>query len=738
MMWLLLGCMTSQESVTPRTIYNDGIALMEAGSWSEAEGKFLEARDQARTDQSLRADTAYNLGLTYAKEAQSLEESDPEMATEQYTQAISWFRDVIHLQGDAAIDARYNLEVTLKAQQGLVDRLTQGENGFAQRLGRLMEDVQVVRQSVQELIWRMDQHGDRERPAGYEQAMTQLAVRVRELGADGLEIANLASDEIARLEQISESDRKPEEQNQLVMMKLFLPYMDLGREEIFNARRQLRRLNAPRSLEEMDDVLQQLIRAQDQLLPPPERLKSLVNAQTQVVQQVGLLEGASNGSFSIEGQQIPIPSWLTNDWLMSQEDGVIGRTQELGLYFQLWLQSLEGDADATDSFMKESVERAGLATKEAIAFMLQSNDDLAIRDLSSAQENQQESLKSLVLAWENFADVKTVVEWTHRDNELMRALLEGAESIESMIPDEAEREEEYTNLLRQNQIRLTRLETLLNQEKSAALQEVQQTQVAEGEPNPIEQLDQVYTMAQEQRQIALDGLNRLIEDTIDRESALTELETVKDAVRQLRMLFFTLIEHLQDAAQQQEDLWQRTGSGAVKPYEEMIADAPLWMLEQEALKERTRMISTELQSMADELAAQGDTEQSEALGDAFVETGLATGFMEDAVDGFTQMISDSETSYDVSETVIDQQQALEALLRAIQALQPPQKGDQEQQDGDGEQQQDQNGEQKQQAGDMSQRQAQRKMQAAKEKEAKRDQDQKEKVMATGGFVEKDW
>ena len=91
---------------------------------------------------------------------------------------------MIHLQGDVASDARHNLEVAL-AQQGLVDRLTQGENGFAQRLGRLMEDVQVVRQSVQELIWRMDQHGDRERPAGYEQAMTQLAVRVRELGADG-------------------------------------------------------------------------------------------------------------------------------------------------------------------------------------------------------------------------------------------------------------------------------------------------------------------------------------------------------------------------------------------------------------------------------------------------------------------------------------------------------------------------------------------------------------------------
>ena len=179
----------------------------------------------------------------------------------------------------------------------------------------------------------------------------------------------------------------------------------------------MRRLNAPESLEEMDDALQQLIRAQDQLLPPPDRLKSLVNAQTQVLQQVSLLEGASNGSFSIEGQQIPIPSWLTNDWLISQEDGVLSRTQELGLYFQLWYQSLEGESDSTDPFMKESVERAGLATQEAIAFMLQSNDDLAIRNLSGAQEDQQEALQSLILAWENFADVKTVVEWTHRDNE---------------------------------------------------------------------------------------------------------------------------------------------------------------------------------------------------------------------------------------------------------------------------------------------------------------------------------
>lgn len=737
MIWLWLACSNSENEVTPRTIYNDGIVLMESGNWQTAEEKFLAARDQARTDQSLRGDSAYNLGLAYIKQAQTLEESEPEQANEKYNQAVSWFRDVIHLQGDAANDARHNLEVALKAQQGLVDRLTQGENGFAQRLGRLMEDVQVVRQSVQELIWRMDQHGDRERPAGYEAAMTQLAVRVRELGADGLEITNLAANEIARLEQVSEAERKPEEQHQLVMMQLFVPYMDLGREEIFNARRQLRRLNAPKSLDEMDDALQQLIRAQDQLLPPPERLKAIVNAQTQVLQQVSLLADASNGIFRIEGQSIPVPSWLTNDWLIDQEEAVLNRTQELGLYFQLWLQSLQGNQESTDPFMVDNLESAGVATQSAIDLMLKSNDSLAIQNLSIAQDDQRKALKSLILAWENFADVKTVVEWTHRDNELMMGLLNGNEQIDSLYPDEAEREAEYTTLLEQNLVRLTRLETLLNQEKSTALQQVQQSEGQQAEQDPIEKIEQVYTMAQAQRVVAREALNRLSQEALDKEAALIELETVKESVHQLRMLFFTLIEHLQDAAQEQEVLWQRTGTGATKPYEEMIAEAPLWMLEQNALKERTRFISTELQSMADELAAKGDAENSESLGDAFVETGLAVGFMEDVVDGLTEMIDDPQTSYDVSEVVMDQQQALEALLRAIQALQPPQKGDQDQEQ-EGDQEQQDNGDQKQQkqTGDMSQRQAQRKMQAAKEKEAKRDQQQK--VQIASGFVEKDW
>ena len=64
MMWLWLACATPDGEVTPRSVYNDGLALMAAGSWTEAEDTFLEARNQARTDQALRANSAYNLGLT--------------------------------------------------------------------------------------------------------------------------------------------------------------------------------------------------------------------------------------------------------------------------------------------------------------------------------------------------------------------------------------------------------------------------------------------------------------------------------------------------------------------------------------------------------------------------------------------------------------------------------------------------------------------------------------------------
>ena len=608
MIWLWLACSNIEDDVTPRTVYNDGIALMEAGSWSDAEAKFLEARDQARTDQGLRAAAAYNLGLTYAQEAKSLEEQDPEQAQEQYDQAIAWFRDVIHLQGESANDARYNLEVALKARQGLVDRLTQGKNGFSQRLERFIEAVQMGRKSVQELIWRMDQYGDRERPVGYEKVMTQLAVQVRELGADGLEIANLAADEILRLEQIPEEERTPEDSNKLVVMQLFLPYMDLGREEIFNSRRQLRRLNATGALEELDDALQLLIRAKDQLLSPEDRLKSLVNSQSRVANQLEVLRTSANGTLRMDSQSVSLPSWLTNEWIASRETAVLSRTEELRLYLQLWSQSLQSNPEASDMFLMKNIDRALIEVDKGIQAMKQANDALAANSLSSASDYVDTVYKQLLLAWENFADVKTVIEWTHRDNELMKQLLEGTEAIQDSYPTEVAREEEFETLLAQNKVRLERLDTLLVQAKMDVLKQAEQ-QGSSGDDELAEQIEQMHQVAQLERENALEALDRIGTETVEKEAVLGELDSVERSVRILRMMFFTIIEHLEAVAEEQEELWQRTGTGITQPYDEVLSMASWWDMEQSDLKDRTDTISTELQRMADEMAAQGDTQK---------------------------------------------------------------------------------------------------------------------------------
>ena len=87
MIWWMLACMVPEDN-SPRDAYNDGLVLMAAENWSAAEEKLLAARDSARTDQELRANAAYNLALSYAQEARTLEESDPASAQEKYEQAI--------------------------------------------------------------------------------------------------------------------------------------------------------------------------------------------------------------------------------------------------------------------------------------------------------------------------------------------------------------------------------------------------------------------------------------------------------------------------------------------------------------------------------------------------------------------------------------------------------------------------------------------------------------------------
>ena len=119
--FFLFACeFTNQDS--PRVTYNEGIKQLSEQQLDEAAIGFLSARDEAKSDSTLRQFSAYNLALTHALQGGQYEAEDPEKASQEYTQSISWFRDAVRLN-PADEDARYNLEVVLKKAQGLAKLL---------------------------------------------------------------------------------------------------------------------------------------------------------------------------------------------------------------------------------------------------------------------------------------------------------------------------------------------------------------------------------------------------------------------------------------------------------------------------------------------------------------------------------------------------------------------------------------------------------------------------------------
>ena len=279
--------------------------------------------------------------------------------------------------------------------------------------------------------------------------------------------------------------------------------------------------------------MQQLNRAQDQLLPLPDRIGSLVGVQQQLLKQTEVLLQSQQGGFVVQGQAIVLPSWLTSLWLSEQQQDIEVRTQELFSFCRLILESIK-QSETVDSVQQENIERTSLHLGSAIALMTKVSNDLIDWSVVSKRCWTPRDITLFgPKPWENFADIKTVVEWTHRDNTMMRELLNQTEQVQQLFPKDEQKQEEYQRLLAQNQLRLTRLEHLLTQEKNSAIQQAQQSQGDDA----IEQLETIYEMAETHRTVAFDAIDQLAGDRLKKEQALEQIEIINESVRQLRMLF---------------------------------------------------------------------------------------------------------------------------------------------------------------------------------------------------------
>ena len=707
-MLLFLACQSDvQEQNQARERYNQAYEKLSAAKWDDASTIFLEARDQAGKDQQLRQDSAYNLAFSFAQQAMALEETDPERASQLYEQSIGWFQDAVRLN-ESAQDARLNLEIVLTRKRLLVDKLTQGENALEKRLSRLTEDLRSIREQLRKIYALMDQAGaDSTR---FRSDLEAMAVKIRELQADSSLILGLADDEMTNIQNIPEEERAQEQQLRLLQLSSFTQYLNLARMDISQARRRLRQLEVQSALQDLDHSLSDVKRAVEQLMSPIDVLGNIVRDQDVLRQQTQVLHQISSPNFAIQAEQeIQLPAWLTGRWLSEQQNEIEARAEDIERVLSFQLQAEPEEGNQEQEYLLQSITEALPPLNAAIEEMEDTTSALSLREYQVALEGEIQILQDLVKALENFSQLKQLIERAYRDHIELLSLLDS--------------DEELDEIWERNQSRIDRLSVPLQLEKSKQLASIQASQ-EENTAEKQQEIEQFYEYAETKRAEILAGLEQMKTGGLEAAEVQQIGLDVQEDIEELRMMFFTIIEHLKDIAARQQTLLDQTTESSIKDYEKMLLDMQLILPEEAKLGARLKEATDVLAKQADALSAQGENEKAEQFGEASVETGLAQQYLDDVLDGMSLMLQDQSSSHDVAEILEDQRQSLEAVMRAIQILQPPQ-----QDQGDEEQEQDQ------QKNDISQDQAQKKMQQAKEREAERAQKQKQVRQEP---VAKDW
>jgi len=742
------------ETLSPRTRYNRGLRSFTDGEHEQAAELFLAARDEAGTDRELRFRAAFNLGLALAAQADAATEEAPQRAIDTLRQAAAWFRDSVRLRPEDE-DARINLEVVLRRIQVLADQLNQGANRLEARLDRLIDDQRGLRDRVRTLLGRIEEAGAGAEPTGFTDEFEVLATSERTLQADAGVVSDLAAEELALIESMGEEERGEQDRIRQVQLTNLDLYLQQARQSLSDSRRLLRRLEGDRAQRRAGAALEELKRAREQLLDPIAVMKGMVEDETVLAMHTQALAGFRQGRVRIDAAAEPAaaPPWLVGELLAEQQLQVIARGQELLERLRAGVTNAADGASSAAEVSPED-ERFLTAVGEAIPHveaadlaMQAASNLLPAEDLAGALRRESEALTELLRAIERFAGVRQLIELAHADQSTSVALL--TPPGEQGAPAEELSTEERTDRLREatarNQERMTRLEALLAEER-ATKEQGAAPQAAPGQAAPdseaaaqqAEAVRERYERAEELRELAVEELARLAQ-AIEQSpgSARTPAVAASTHIEDLRRLFFSIVEHLEELHRNQTQTHDETASATESEGAEdrLFTLGPL--TERQARHRDLGGALTEaLAAQAAAAAAESDP-QAGAGGDALVEaTGevrSATGQMHDAADLLAEASVDDgyAMSYDLGPTLEHQQLAMEHLENAIRLLKPHSDQPQQQQQ---QQQQPQAGEEEQQ---VTQRQAERRLQAIRDREAER-QRRRERQQASSEPVEKDW
>jgi hypothetical protein len=761
-----LGCGKSEHRLA-REKYNEGVDLLVKGDHEAAEKALLDARSAAGVDPELRFRAAYDLGMAYAAHAEKVKtgkDADLNKALELTEQAVSWFSDAARLRKDDK-DTQANLAIVRARAQSLSDDLRKGEGKLEARLDALIAQQRSVLEASRGAWIEIKKAGGAD-PLAQQATLTKLADEERGIVAEAGVVGDLTSDEIDTIGKKEESKRTDEEKVRVVQLKNLELYLMDGRNRIAEARRKLQELAAEDAVSRSEAALVALKRAREQLLDPITVMREVAQEELVLLQETGAVAqvtggrvlDSATGSAAPAGQPI-IPSWVTPSALAERQTGLRDRLEEVRARLAA---GVEGPPPAEQkpetAKMLERVKVALPFVTSASESMNQARTRLDEKKLTDAVTAEREALIALATAIEQFADLKQTIDLASETQKRLVTLLapEAAKEVA-----QADRISETKDGMAHNVARMPRIKELLADEVAKLAAQAQQIEAQAAQaaqagsaagsgappqaPDPKQVEAAKQQVAQMQQMMATaEGLRAEAEKLIGATDAaikankdpLTPAKAADAKLDELRRLFFSVIEHLQDLIRQQGETRDQTSAAHAEDDATRAPKLPNLSTRQGQHDELANAITQALASQADAAAKAQDPQQQQQaknMSAAADEVRLAQNDMKDAKRGIDKTKDATTQSVSLEPAVKSQASALEHLTNALKLLQPPQQNKDQDQKQD-QQKQDQH---KQQEKDKKKQEQSGAGQRARDEDARRQKERREREQPSDG-VETDW
>ena len=779
LMLLAIAACDPAEHRDARERYNEGVELLAKGDFEKAEQALLDARSNAGVDPELRFRAAYDLGIAYAAHADQQKtgkDADLGKALALEQQAVSWFADASRLRGDDA-DAKANLAIAKARAAALADELGRGEGKLEARLDKVIDAQRKLLDGAREAWNAIKQTGGGD-PLAQKQVLGKLADDERGIVAEAGVIGDLAADEIDEIGKKPEDKRTPDEKVRVVQLKNLDIYLLDGRAKIAEARRKLQDLAAEDGVARADAALAALKRAREQLLDPISALRAVAREQvdqlkvtTAVNQAIGqrpleLGAGVGSAAGSASAAAAPaIPAWLEPPQLAQEETNLRDRVEELRARLQAGVDNADkptgAGANAEPPKMTaeqaktiEHVRAALPHVADGSAAMQRAHDALATSDLRAAVTAERDALTALAKAIEEFSDLKQTIELAYGTQHDVVGLL----SPEAAQLPPAERAQDTRDGVASNLTRVARIKDQIAEQLAgldAKQQELDAKAAGTGSaaPDPKQVEAAKDQLAQEKQRLnaaealrgdaakALDELDQAIAKNAD---PLAKAKLAEAKLAELRKLFFSVIEHLQELVREQGETRDQTAQADSE--DDFTREPKLPGLAQHE-GEHDQMA----EAITEALAKQADAQQQQKAQQkqaapqqggpqyaaAADEVRQGKTEMDGAKATLDKAVATKTQSTSLAPSVEHQGKALDHLKKALELLQPPQQQNKDDKDQQKQQQQQQQQQQKpdqpkpdQQQGGAGQR--------VRDEDAKRQRDKQQQQQPPNDPVDQDW